>query len=57
MAQPTRAVWIALLLAAGPASAFGLARFAYAVLLPPMQSDLDWSYATAALLNTVNAAG
>lgn len=57
MAQPTRAVWIALLLAAGPASAFGLARFAYAVLLPPMQADLDWSYATAALLNTVNAAG
>lgn len=48
---------IALLLAAGPASAFGLARFAYAVLLPPMQADLDWSYATAALLNTVNAAG
>ena len=59
MTEPpsSRAVWTALGLAAGPASAFAFARFAYAVLLPPMQADLDWSYATAALLNTTNAAG
>lgn len=57
MPHPSRAVWTAVLLAAGPASAFGLARFAYAVLLPPMQADLGWNYSTAALLNTVNAAG
>lgn len=57
MPHPSRAVWAAVLLAAGPASAFGLARFAYAVLLPPMQADLGWNYSTAALLNTVNAAG
>ena len=35
----------------------GLARFAYALLLPAMRADLDWSYATAGALNTVNAAG
>jgi predicted MFS family arabinose efflux permease len=59
MTEPrsSRAVWTALGLAAGPASAFAFARFAYAVLLPPMQADLGWSYATAALLNTTNAAG
>lgn len=57
MTRLPRALWIALALAAAPASAFGLARFAYAVLLPPMQADLGWSYATAALLNTVNALG
>lgn len=57
MTRTRGAVWIALALAAAPASAFGLARFAYAVLLPPMQADLGWSYATAALLTTANSLG
>ncbi len=35
----------------------GLARFSYALLLPPMRADLGWSYFTAGLMNTVNAAG
>ena len=44
-------------LAAGPMVALGLARFAYALLLPSMQAALHWSFATAALMNTANAAG
>ena len=35
----------------------GLARFSYALLLPPMRAELGWSYFTAGLMNTVNAAG
>jgi predicted MFS family arabinose efflux permease len=34
-----------------------LARFSYALLLPPMRADLGWSYLTAGAMNTVNAAG
>jgi predicted MFS family arabinose efflux permease len=41
----------------GPAVALGLARFAYALLLPAMRNDLGWSYADAGAMNTVNAAG
>jgi predicted MFS family arabinose efflux permease len=41
----------------GPAVVLGLSRFAYALLLPSMQSDLGWSYADAGTLNTANAAG
>jgi predicted MFS family arabinose efflux permease len=41
----------------GPVIALGLARFAYALLLPAMRSDLGWSYAGAGALNTANAAG
>ena len=44
-------------LAAGPLVALGLARFAYALLLPAMRADLGWSYAEAGALNTTNAAG
>lgn len=47
----------ALGLALGAAVALGLARFAYGLLLPPMRSDLDWSYAQAGGLNTANAVG
>lgn len=50
-------VLIALGLAAGPTTALGLARFAYALLLPTMQSALHWSLATAGVMNTANAAG
>jgi predicted MFS family arabinose efflux permease len=35
----------------------GLARFSYALLLPPMRADLGWSYLLGGMMNTVNAAG
>ncbi|WP_414451970.1 YbfB/YjiJ family MFS transporter [Burkholderia sp. 22PA0099] len=41
----------------GPAVALGLARFAYALLLPPMRSALGWSFADAGAMNTANGAG
>ncbi|CAN5283501.1 YbfB/YjiJ family MFS transporter [soil metagenome] len=44
-------------LALGAAIALGLARFAYALLLPPMRDDLGWSYTQAGALNTFNAVG
>ena len=48
---------IAAALALAAAVSLGLARFSYALLLPPMRTDLDWSYLTAGAMNTVNAAG
>ena len=48
---------VAAALALGPAVSLGLARFSYALLLPPMRDDLGWSYLTAGAMNTVNAAG
>lgn len=48
---------VALGLALGPAVALGLARFAYALLLPSMRSDLGWSFAAAGAMNTANAVG
>lgn len=47
----------ALALSLGAAVSLGLARFSYALLLPPMRADLHWSYFTAGAMNTVNAAG
>jgi predicted MFS family arabinose efflux permease len=44
-------------LALGAAVSLGLARFAYALLLPSMRADLGWSYTTAGAMNTLNAAG
>ena len=44
-------------LALAAAVGLGLSRFAYALLLPPMRADLGWSYFTAGLMNTANAAG
>ncbi|WP_429303767.1 YbfB/YjiJ family MFS transporter [Paraburkholderia sp. GAS199] len=53
--------WPTLLLAAalslGSAIALGLARFAYALLLPAMKLDLGWSFAQAGAMNTANALG
>ena len=51
--------WLRAALALGLAAAvsLGLARFSYALLLPPMRSELGWSYFTAGAMNTVNAAG
>jgi predicted MFS family arabinose efflux permease len=48
---------VAAALALGAAVSLGLARFSYALLLPPMRTDLAWSYTTAGAMNTVNAAG
>jgi predicted MFS family arabinose efflux permease len=39
------------------AVALGMARFAYALVLPTMRADLSWSFATAGALNTANAFG
>lgn len=48
---------VALALSLGPAVSNGLARFAYALILPAMQSDLHWTYTEAGWLNTANAIG
>jgi hypothetical protein len=53
----TASLWIPVGLAVGPLVAIGLARFAYALLLPAMRADLDWSYAQAGAMNTANAIG
>ena len=41
----------------GPGVALGLARFAYALLVPAMRSDLGWSFADAGAMSTANALG
>lgn len=51
------ALGVAAALALGAAVSLGLARFSYALLLPPMRDDLAWSYLTAGAMNTANAAG
>ena len=48
---------ITLTLALGPAVSLGLARFAYALLLPPMRDAMHWSLATAGAMNSANALG
>lgn len=48
---------IALGLATGPVVALGFTRFAYALLLPAMKSDLHWSFASAGGMNSANAGG
>lgn len=48
---------VVLALSLGPTVSNGLARFAYALILPAMQSDLRWTYAEAGWLNTANAIG
>jgi predicted MFS family arabinose efflux permease len=48
---------VALALALGAAISLGLARFSYALLLPPMRLDLGWSYFLAGSMNTGNALG
>lgn len=52
-----REVRIALGLSVGAALALGLSRFAYGLLLPPMRTDLGWTYVEAGALNTANGAG
>jgi predicted MFS family arabinose efflux permease len=53
----TPALRAAFALALATAVSLGLARFSYALLLPPMRADLGWSYFTAGAMNTANAAG
>ncbi|MGF6733474.1 putative MFS family arabinose efflux permease [Paraburkholderia youngii] len=48
---------LAAALSLGSATALGLARFAYALLLPSMKLDLGWSFAQAGAMNTANALG
>ncbi|MDP2366914.1 YbfB/YjiJ family MFS transporter [Rhodoferax sp.] len=48
---------LALALSAGAALSLGVTRFAYGLLLPPMRSDLGWTYTLAGAMNTVNALG
>jgi predicted MFS family arabinose efflux permease len=56
--EPVRStLTVAAALAMAAAVSLGLARFSYALLLPPMRADLHWSYLTAGAMNTVNAAG
>ena len=47
----------ALSLSLGTAIALGIARFSYALLLPPMKADLHWTFAEAGTLNTSNGLG
>lgn len=55
--DPWRGVSRAFTLALAPAVALGFSRFAYALLLPAMQSSLQWSLSQAGALNTANGAG
>ncbi len=55
--KPISALWVAAGLALGAAISLGLARFSYALILPPMRADLGWNYFTAGAMNTANAAG
>lgn len=48
---------IAIGLALAPVIALGFTRFAYALLLPPMKSNLHWTYTQAGGMNAGNAAG
>jgi predicted MFS family arabinose efflux permease len=54
----TRAGWgQSARLALGTASALGLARFAYGLLVPAMRAELHWSLAQAGTLTTANGVG
>ncbi|MCG5213593.1 YbfB/YjiJ family MFS transporter [Streptosporangium soli] len=52
-----QAQWQALRLALGTASALGLARFAYGLLLPAMRDDLHWTLSEAGTMSTANGLG
>jgi predicted MFS family arabinose efflux permease len=52
-----RPLLTALAISLGAAISLGISRFSYALLLPPMRDDLDWSYLLAGAMNTANALG
>lgn len=51
------ALWRAFMLAFGTASALGLARFAYGLLVPAMRSDLGWTLGQVGTQTTSNGLG
>ncbi|MGW0807788.1 YbfB/YjiJ family MFS transporter [Nonomuraea sp. NPDC002799] len=51
------AFWQAARLALGTASALGLARFAYGLVLPAMREDLRWTLAEAGAMSAANGLG
>lgn len=51
------AMWQAARLALGTASALGLARFAYGLLVPAMRDDLGWTLTEAGAMSTANGLG
>jgi predicted MFS family arabinose efflux permease len=55
--QPTHPARLILTLAVAPTIGLGICRFAYALVLPDMRESLDWSYALAGFMNTLNAVG
>ena len=50
-------LWVIAALSLGPAVSNSFARFAYALILPAMRSDLGLTYSQAGALNTANAIG
>jgi MFS family permease len=51
-------IWqLAFALALTSAVSLGLARFSYALILPPMRADLGWTYFLSGAMNTANALG
>ena len=50
-------LWPAFRLGLGAAVGVGLARFAYALVLPSMRTDMNWNYALSGFLNTANSIG
>lgn len=53
----TRILALAAALSMSAAVALGLTRFSYALLLPVMRQDLNWSYLVAGAVNAANAVG
>jgi MFS family permease len=49
--------FVILALTFGPVVSNSLARFGYALVLPAMKNDLDWSYTVSGWINTSNALG
>ena len=56
-AMKNNSIFTASALALGAAISLGLARFSYALFLPIMREDLNWSYLVAGTMNTANAGG
>ena len=56
--EPQVGVWVlAVALSLAAAVSLGITRFSYGLLLPPMRTDLGWSYTLAGAMNTANAVG
>jgi predicted MFS family arabinose efflux permease len=55
--MPSQSLRLAFILAASIAVVNGFGRFAYALLLPVMRTDLQWDYTLSGWLNTANSFG